>query len=254
MPLVTSGAVVSTPTVPAGTGALPDIANVQSSNDPHLLLGGSYEGTGLCGPGVISVGIDPCARADMQQAVGAIGYTAAYAGIVLTGASCLGPVDLASLQEAALRNSDTKINRTIQDNIVGGLIPLNKFTTSTSTGNGLAEAESGARCTYFGQAVLHINPKTATQWMGREIIRVGRHLETVAGSLVSLSCGVADKKIAVTGYLTIYKGANRVLPPLSAAPSAGAPGATHSNHWFVSVQTPVTLFNDCDLALLITGA
>jgi hypothetical protein len=103
----------------------------------------------------------------------------------------------------------------------------------------------------MGQAVLHMNPKTASQWQGREIIRVGRHLETVLGSLVSLSCGVADKKIAVTGALTVYKGPNRVLAPLSVDP-----GGTNKmkNNWFVSVQTPVTVFNDCDLALLITGA
>jgi hypothetical protein len=179
-------------------------------------------------------------------------YNTGYGGMILTGAACSGPLDLASLQASAMRNNDIKVNRTIQDNIVGGLLPTANFTTSTSTGNGLAEAENGAHCLYYGQAILHINPKTATQWMGKEIIRVGRHLETVAGSMVSLSCGVADKKIAVTGHLTIYKGASRVIEPLQVAP-ATLPGSTRTNNWFVSVQTPVAIFNDCGLALLITG-
>jgi len=245
-----TGTALATPTFPLGADQLTDVANVVSMNDPHLYHGGSYESSGLCGTGVLVAGTDPCTQQDLLQSIDPVMWTEGYPGLVITGASCLGAVDLTTLQASALRNVEARVNRTIQDNIVGGLIPTSEFDDRPLTGNdSLAVAAQIARCEYLGQAVIHVNPVLAAPYMGKEIIRVGRHLETVGGSMISLSCGMAEDELAITGALTVYKGANRVLDPMPVR----AVGGQITNQWFVSVQTPVTVFADCGLLVLITS-
>jgi hypothetical protein len=248
------GSVIATPAIPPDLSQLPDIATVVDTNDPHLLHGGTYDSSSLCGPGVLVSGTDPCTHQDMQRGIGTVGSVTGYPGTVLTGAQCLGPVNLAELQADALRNSDVKINRTIQDNLIG-LIPRASFTSRVAAKKygAMGDAEAAARCEYYGRPVIHLHPRLADPWMGHQIIRVGRHLETVAGALISLNCNLADTEIAITGALTVFKGANRVIGPLSNNPATGAPGSNHTNLWFVSVKTSVTVFNDCNFAILLTG-
>lgn len=244
-----TGTIVPAPAVPAGVDQLPDIANVISNNDPHLMHGGSYESA--CGLGTVIPGVYPCAPRDLNQGVNELVWVQGWPGIALTGVTCLGPISTADLQASAMLNIEQRTNRTIQDNIIGGFIPVGEFDQRTaSDAGGLADADTVARCEYSGQAVIHINPQLAEQWMGKEIIRVGRHLETVMGALVSLNCWLGNDQIAVTGYLTVYKGANRVTDAIMERDANGQP----INQWTVAVQTPVTVFNDCNLAVLINGA
>jgi hypothetical protein len=248
------GSALATPTIPVDFGQLSDIATVIPTNDPHLLHGGSYETSGMCAPGVVISGTDPCTHQDMQRGLGTLTYVDGYPGTVLTGVQCLGPISENDLQDAALRNVDVRVDRTIQDNIVGGLIPLAKFNSRVAAKKygPLGDAVAVSRCEYFGRAIIHLHQRMAEQWMGNQIIRVGRHLETVDGAYVSLSCGVVDTTIAITGHLTVLRGNNRVLGMMQAAP-ATLPTTTRLNNWFVPVQTSVTVFNDCNFAVLLTG-
>jgi hypothetical protein len=242
-----TGTLVPTPAVPAGVDQLSDIATVISSNDPHLAHGGVYETA--CGPGQVTTVRYPCAPINFNR-YGYIAWVPGNPATVHTGLQCVGPMDLASMQASALRNIDLRVNRTIQDNLIGAFIPISDFDTRpASDAGGLADADQVARCEYMGQAVIHLNPVLAEQWMGKEIIRVGRHLETVMGAMISLNCWLPVDQIAVTGALTVYKGANRVMDPLHDVDQDGAP----TNLWYVPIQTPVTVFNDCNLAVLITG-
>jgi hypothetical protein len=207
------GSVIATPAIPPDLSQLPDIATVVDTNDPHLLHGGTYDSSGLCGPGVLVSGTDPCTHQDMQRGIGTVGSVTGYPG--------------------------TRASFTSR-------VAAKKY-------GAMGDAEAAARCEYYGRPVIHLHPRLADPWMGHQIIRVGRHLETVAGALISLNCNLADTEIAITGALTVFKGANRVIGPLSNNPATGAPGSNHTNLWFVSVQTSVTVFNDCNFAILLTG-
>ena len=246
-----TGTIIPTPTIPPGSDTLTDIATVISSNDPHLAHGGSYET--VCGSGVMIGGNYPCAPINMNRGLGDLTWVQGVPGTVFTGLQCYGPMDLAEMQASAMKGNDARVNRTIQDNLIGGFIPISEFEVRTATeAGGLADADTVARCEYTGQAVIHIHPALAEQWMGKEIIRVGRHLETVMGAMVSLNCWLPVDQIAVTGWLTVLKGASRVLDPyhdVSGGSGRGAP----LNLWYVNVQTPATVFNDCNLAVLING-
>jgi len=245
------GSIVATPAVPPDLSQLSDIATVVDSNDPHLLHGGSYDSSMLCTGGVVVSGTDPCTHQDMQRGIPTSGAVTGYPATILTGAGCFGPQDLTALQADALRNSDVRTNRLIQDNIVG-IIPRASFNSRVAAKKygAMGDAEAVARCEYYGRPVIHVHPRLADPWMGHQIIRVGRHLETVAGAYISLNCNLADTEIAITGALTIYKGPNRVLPVLK---SHHAVSGLPLNQWFVPVQTSVTVFNDCNFAVLLTG-
>jgi hypothetical protein len=243
-----TGTIIPTPTIPPGSDQLTDIATVISTNDPHLAHGGTYET--VCGTGVMIGGNFPCAPINMNRGLGQLTWVNGVPGTVFTGLQCIGPMDLPSMQATAMKNNDLRVNRTIQDNLIGGFIPVEDFEVRPATeAGGLADADTIARCEYTGQAVIHINPTLAEQWMGKEIIRVGRHLETVMGAMVSLNCWLPVDQIAVTGWLTVLKGASRVMDPYHDVSGSGEP----TNWWYVNVQTPVTVFNDCELAVLITG-
>jgi hypothetical protein len=245
-----SGTSLATPAIPLGPNQLSDVATVLATNDPHLYHGGTYESSGLCGLGVVVAGTNPCSPQDLLQDLDVLGWTAGHPGLVLSGGSCLGPITGADLQAQALRNVDARINRTIQDNLVGTLIPTAGFSSQAGGTDALASADAVARCSYLGQAVLHMHPSLVSK-LGVRIIRVGRHLETISGAMVNPSCGMDPTKIGVTGALTIYKGANRIFEPMQMHHAvSGLP----LNRWVIAVQTPVTVFNDCELAVLITGA
>jgi|GEM_PF-3358482 len=247
-----TGTIIPTPTIPPGSDTLTDIATVISSNDPHLAYGGAYET--VCGSGVMIGGNYPCAPINMNRGLGDLTWVPGVPGTVFTGLQCLGPMDLAEMQAAAMKNNDARVNRTIQDNLIGGFIPISEFEVRTATeAGGLADADTIARCEYTGQGVIHIHPALAEQWMGKEIIRVGRHLETVMGAMVSLNCWLPVDQIAVTGWLTVLKGASRVLDPYHDVAGPGSDSGAPLNLWYVNVQTPVTVFNDCNLAVLIGG-
>jgi len=209
----------------------------QNERARFLVIGGNY----------------PCAPINMNRGLGDLTWVQGVPGTVFTGLQCYGPMDLAEMQASAMKGNDARVNRTIQDNLIGGFIPISEFEVRTATeAGGLADADTVARCEYTGQAVIHIHPALAEQWMGKEIIRVGRHLETVMGAMVSLNCWLPVDQIAVTGWLTVLKGASRVLDPyhdVSGGSGRGAP----LNLWYVNVQTPATVFNDCNLAVLIGG-
>jgi hypothetical protein len=247
-----TGTIIPTPTIPPGADTLTDIATVISSNDPHLAHGGAYET--VCGTGVMIGGNYPCLPINMNRGLGNLTWVQGVPGTVFTGLQCYGPMDLAEMQASAMKNNDARVNRTIQDNLIGGFIPISEFEVRTATeAGGLADADAVARCEYTGQAVIHIHPLLAEQWMGKEIIRVGRHLETVMGAMVSLNCWLPVDQIAVTGWLTVLKGASRVLDPYHDVAPPGPNRGAPLNLWYVNVQTPATVFNDCDLAVLITG-
>ena len=250
-----SGSTIATPTIPPDMSQLGDIATVLDSNDPHLMYGGTYDSSNLCGPGVLVASPAVCTHQDLIQGVSSGAPVTGWPGLVLTGSACVGPASLADMQADAMRNNDIKVNRTIQDNLIGGLIPIGQFDSRVAAKKygAMGDAEAAARCEYYGRPVIHLHPRLADPWMGHQIIRVGRHLETVAGALISLNCTLADTQIAITGALTVYKGPSTVLEPMAQAPATGGTVGRRTNQWFVSVQTPVTVFNDCNFAVLLTG-
>lgn len=241
-------AAVTAPTIPPARFGLFSVANVVPTNDPHIAGGVHYESSLLCADGAVLIADDDCTSEAFGEDVTNPLYIDGVPAIVTSGYECTGPMDLAAFESKAVKAVDANLERLLSAALFTGIFDPTDATAVTFAGqdpnNGLAALEGAARLYYSGQPVIHASAALISSITeGYQIERVGNHLETQSGALVNPLASAAVNVIFMTGYLTIWRGPNRVYGPVQEKNGSG----NFTNLWRTVAATPVAVANDCGI-------
>lgn len=158
----------------------------------------------------------------------------------------------AKLRARFLAAEQSAVETEFQDNVLDpNATALGAF---SSVSQAVANLEAFAATEYGGRIILHVGYLAAVEAFGHTgPIRVGDHLETVSGNLVSVgnyhadhSGGTADAPVVyATGAVTLYRSALAETGPV-----LGRSGAQneYSNDYYVLVERGYAALVDCFIA------
>lgn len=248
--------IVTTPTIPKARFGLFSVANVVPTNDPHMLGGVIYESSLNCATGSVLVLDDDtnCSSPILGEEMSNPAVpNSAVVGLITSGYECLGPVDLTDFQAKATQGVDANLERLLSSALFNGMIDPADGDAVTFAGtdpnDGLAALEGAARLYYSGQPVIHASGALISSITeGYQIERVGNHLETQSGALIHPMASADVTHIYLTGFMTIWRGPNRVFDPVQEKTGGGG----YTNNWITLASTPVAVAYDCGIFFKVT--
>jgi hypothetical protein len=160
----------------------------------------------------------------------------------------------AKLKARFLASEQSAVETEFQDNVLDAATSLGTF---ASPSQAVASLEAEAAAEYGGQITLHLGFLAASQAFAHApLTRVGDHLETVGGNLVSIGNYHADHAggsdtapvVYATGATTLYR--SRLA---EAGPVLGHAGAQneYSNDYYVLIERGYAAVVDCFTASAI---
>ena len=156
----------------------------------------------------------------------------------------------AKLRARFLASEQSAVETELQDNVLDNGTTLGLY---DSVDHAVAELEQYAASEYGGQIILHLGPVAASKAFGcNGLLRVGDHLETIAGNLVSIGNyhydhvgGSADTPVVyATGAITLYR---------TELIESGPVVNTNSNDYFTLIERGYAALVDCFSANALGG-
>jgi len=233
------------------------VANIVDGGDSHWVLGGLVAdgeecskptGTSIiCGPTPTKSSRSWYSDIDADPWLAYMFETCKTVGRFNEAASKLKARFLASEQSA--------VETEFQDNVMDKGTSIGAF---DSVRQAVAHLEDFAAGEYGGQIILHLGFLAASEAFGTNgLVRVGDHLETIGGNLVSIGNYHADHAggsttapvVYATGAVTLYRGAL-----IESGPVLGRSGAQneYSNDYYTLIERGYAALVDC-LSIHATG-
>lgn len=160
----------------------------------------------------------------------------------------------AKLRERFLASEQSAVEAAFQDNVLGASQSAGAYETVSLA---IGALEAYAARIYGGQIILHLPFTVAEEAATKGMFeRVGDHIETVAGNLVSIGNyrnasdgGTLDTPILyATGAVTLYRG-DLVTPDIS---MGSAPGGASTNDYYALIERGYAAVVDCFMASATT--
>jgi len=233
------------------------VANIVDGGDSHWVLGGLVaDGEECSKPTGTSIICGPTPTKSSRSWYSDISADPWLAYMYET-CKTVGRVDesAAKLKARFLASESSAVETEFQDNVMDSGTSIGSF---GSVSQAVAHLEDFAATEYGGQIILHLGFLAASEAFGPNgLVRVGDHLETISGNLVSIGNYHADHAggsatapvVYATGAVSLYRG-----PLVQNGPVFGGSGAQnlYNNDYFVLIERSYAALVDC-LSIHATG-